>query len=53
MCLCAAAAVDWKPEDEVRVHVVALDGSKVSLAALPARHGKAAALRPTSTPVTL
>lgn len=24
-------AVDWKPEDEVKVHLVALDGSKVGL----------------------
>jgi hypothetical protein len=25
-CFCS---VDWQPEDEVKVHVVALDGSKV------------------------
>jgi hypothetical protein len=27
---CIVAAVNWQPEDEVRVHVLALDGSKVS-----------------------
>ncbi len=38
VCLCDVAAVDWSPEDEVRVHVVALDGSKVRGRRQEAKH---------------